>query len=169
MANICTIQITMTSNKKTLDWMESELKKIKEIESGEDRDLTFIDTFGNEGKFVEDKVGSKWLRVDFSTLDRRDEESLFLQVESANHLPESLLINLNQRLKNKSVEINNDEEDYETSVDGRYWDEVFQPIGLFSVYGNEVMTDEAYLDNIDFEDENYWDKQVEPEFDNLEV
>jgi len=168
MANITTTQVTVISTPEMIEWLEKELKEIGNIEDSGERDLKFIETFGVEGENITEKVGAKWLIFDSGTVEKKDEDRLFFQLESANHLPDTLLINLQNMIKNKSEELTG-ERDWDTSVEGRYWDEAFQPIGVFSVYGDEIATDEAHLDEIDYDDEDYWDNQVEPEFDKLEV
>lgn len=167
MANICTTEVTITSIPEVIDWFEHEIKKISEINSDENRNLDFINKFGIEGENLIDKIGSKWLTVDLTMVERKSDESFFIRLETANYPPNVLIVNICKILRQKEKEISEDDYD-ETDVSGRYWDEAFQPIGVFSVYGETFETDEEYIE-INYDDEMYWDNQVEPAFDNLEV
>ena len=170
MANVCTTEVRVKSNSNTIDWLESEIKKISEGVESDQADLNFIDRFGIEGEIISDKIGSKWLQFDPTSVEKiqnEDDLELFFRLETASNPPTTLLENLNKIVREKDLELNPDE--FEVNTFGRYWDEAFQPIGVFSIYGeNSWVCDEAFLD-VDMEEEWYWDTQVEPAFDNLEA
>lgn len=168
MANICTTQVTVQSTPSVLSWLEEQFKQITNLES-EQINEKFIEMFGADSEDNIDKVGAKWITFDPSSLQRQDDENLYFVTETANHPPSDLLVNMQKMLSEKEKEL--EETDYatDTNIYGRYWDEAFQPIGVFSTGFGEWEVDEAYLDDIDYDDENYWDNQVEPAFDNLEV
>jgi len=54
-------------------------------------------------------------------------------------------------------------------IDGRYWDENFDPIGIFQCNDLDMWeTDETTVD-VDWDNEMYWEEEVEPAFDKLEL
>jgi len=171
MANVMTTEIRVYSTPKTIEWLENELKAITDIKDSEERNLKLIDKFGKDAEEIIDRVGAKWITIDSHAIYNKNEEEIYFKVESANWIPDAFLMNLYDIVDKKEREIEEiEEDDYSwVNVDGRYWDEAFQPIGKFSASSDEVQTDEASLDEIDYDDEDYWDNQVEPEFDKLEV
>lgn len=168
MANVCTTEVEVSSTIKVIDWLEEKLKKMSELNDDE-FNLNFIDTFGKKGESITDKVGAKWLVIEKYRIERIEEEILKFVLETANHPPSDLLVNMQKMINEKEIELEETEYAYNSTINGRFWDEAFQPIGVFTTSPLEWVTDEAYLDDIDFDDENYWDNQVEPAFDNLEV
>ena len=169
MANVCKTQIRVRSNPNTIDWLESELKSIGSYETDEGN-LKFIDKFGVEGNTITDKIGTKWLTFDPTIIEREQTEEyceLFIEIETANTPPTILIGNLNKIVREKDYQLN--PENPEVDTFGRYWDEGFQPIGVFSIYGDDTWSfDEVNLD-VDMDDEWFWESQVEPAFDDLEA
>lgn len=165
MANVCTTEVEVLSTENVINWLEEELKKMSELEDNE-FNLKFIDTFGKEGESITDKVGAKWLVIEQYRIERIEEEILKFVLETAYYPPSHLLVNMQKKLKAKEKELDGTE--IMTTISGRYWDEGFQPIGVFSTGLGNWEVDEIDLD-VDFDDEDYWDNQVEPAFDNLEV
>ena len=57
--------------------------------------------------------------------------------------------------------------DDEIKVSGRYWDEGYQPVGVFEVYHGEIISEEQDIDD-DEDQEYFWDDVVLPIFDKLQ-
>ena len=53
--------------------------------------------------------------------------------------------------------------DDEIKVSGKYWDETYNPIGVFEVYYGEIFKEEQDIDG-DQDQEYFWDDVVEPVF-----
>lgn len=160
MANICTNQITFIASKDAIDWLESEINKLNELSYNE-RPKKLIDMFGVQGDNNIDRVGSKWITLDSGERYREDDNTYFLQLESANYPPDELIKNIVKLLQDKSV-------DESVSAQGKYWDEGFDPIGILECNSTGYYTDETTVD-VDWDNEYYWDEQVEPAFDKLEL
>lgn len=150
MANTCRTELYLHSNQSTIDWFE------KLIDDFDVKD--YIDQFEGEGDTMIDKIGSKWLiKYDWS---REDEHTYFLSFESAWYPPDVLIRNIVGQLQ---------EHDPHAYAEGRYWDENFSPIGIFQCNAPDMYeTAETDVD-VDWDSEFYWDEQVEPAFDDLEL
>jgi hypothetical protein len=151
MANNCRTQIHLHANQSTIDWFEKLVK-----------DFTVEDYIGQFGdpnaELLIDKIGTKWLiKYDFW---REDEYEYYLSFESAWYPPDTMIKNMVAQLQ---------EHDKGAYATGRYWDETFSPIGIFQCNApNMWESAEADVD-IDWDEEYYWDEQVEPAFDKLEL
>ena len=150
MANVCTNRITFYANQSTIDWFE------KLIQDFTDQD--FIDQFGSEGEHNIDRIGCKWIMKD--DWYRDDDTSYMLGFESAWYPPDTMIKNMVAQLQ---------EHDEHAYADGRYWDENFDPIGIFQCNGPDMFETAETTVDVDWENEMYWDDEVEPAFDNLEL
>ena len=66
--------------------------------------------------------------------------------------------------------------DDEIKVSGKYWDEAYDPIGVFEVYYGQIIKEENHdLDEVEWDDEieaegeqeydrNFWEEVVDPAF-----
>ncbi|MCP4802669.1 MAG: hypothetical protein GY891_07375 [Bacteroidetes bacterium] len=150
MANICTNRIYFYADQSAIDWFE---KTVNDLD-----DEGFIEQFGSEGPHNIERIGCKWITKD--DWDRPDETTYYLGFESAWYPPDTMIKNMVAQLQK------HDESAY---ADGRYWDEAFDPIGIFQCNGPDTWySDEASVD-VDWENEMYWDEEVEPAFDELEL
>lgn len=150
MANTCTNRITFHADQSTIDWFE------KLIQDFTDQD--FIDQFGSEGDHNIDRIGCKWIIKD--DWYREDEHTYMLGFESANYPPDTMIKNMVAQLQ---------EHDQYAYAEGRYWDEGFDPIGIFQCNSLDTwFYDETSVD-VDWDNEMFWDDEVEPAFDNLEL
>ena len=150
MANNCTNRVHFHASKEALDSFE------KLVENFSDED--FINHFGSEGDNNIERIGCKWLICEDSY--REDDEEFMLGFESANYPPDIMVQNMVAELQKM---------DSFAFADGRYWDENFDPIGIFQC--NEPghwISDETSVD-VDWENEYYWDEEVEPAFEELEL
>lgn len=150
MANICTNRIYFHADQSAIDWLENLVENF----TNED----FIEQFGSEGSNNIERIGCKWIIKD--DWDRPDETTYYLGFESAWYPPDTMIKNMITQLQGH---------DKHAYADGRYWDENFDPIGIFQCNGpNTWYSDEASVE-VDWENEMYWDDEVEPAFDKLEL
>jgi len=158
MANICTTQIKIFGHPKSI-------KKIEEFMENCNDDAQLIDEYGSEGDSTIDKIGCKWIqREDYYT---EEDNQYFLQTETAWYPPNIMIENIYKMLMEFPENQNPDKVD--CYIEGRYWDENFSPIGVFGIDGDgKYISDETDVD-VDWDDEYYWDNQVEPEFEMLDV
>jgi len=150
MANICRTEIYVHSNMSTIDWFE---KLVRNFDVDD-----YIGQFGNlEAENLIDKIGCKWLtKYDWY---REDDHCYFLSFESAWYPPDILIKNIYTQVA---------ENDSGAYLSGRYWDENFQPIGIFEIHTEgELLTSEIDVE-VDWDSENFWD-DVEQAFDDLEL
>ena len=150
MANVCTNRITFYANQSTIDWFE------KLIQDFTDQD--FIDQFGAEGEHNMDRIGCKWIMKD--DWYRDDDTSYMLGFKSAWYPPDTMIKNIVGQLQ---------EHDKNAYADGRYWDENFDPIGIFQCNGPDTYYSAETSVDVDWDNEMFWDDEVEPAFDSLEL
>ena len=144
MANVCTTNITLNGNEAVTEWFTNIVTTMKDNE--------LIKQFGSEGDSMIDIIGSKWL-------NKIDWDEGYLAIESAWYPPDVFLGNI---FAQASVI------DPEVTLTGRYWDENFSPIGIFEVNSSGYHTAEDHIE-VDLDNEYYWDEEVEPAFDELEL
>lgn len=144
MANICTTQIDINGNEQVIEWFTNIVKRNKEE--------GLIEQFGSQGESLIDRIGSKWLI-------KNDWGDGYLAVESAWYPPDVFMKNI---FAQASVL------DPHVTVTGRYWDENFSPIGIFEINSTGYHTAETDVE-VDWDNEYYWDEEVEPAFESLEL
>lgn len=157
MANECVTNILFESSKDGIDWLSEKFETLSKL-NDEDRFNYLILNFGVQGNTTMDKLGTKW--VDISETERIGEEEYTVKTLSAAYPPNKMIINL------VSLLIQNF--DKHSRASGKYWDENFNTIGIFESNGSGYMDAEDSLD-VDFDNENYWEDEVEPAFDKLEL
>jgi hypothetical protein len=150
MANICTNRIYFHANQTAIDWFEGLVNDFT--------DEDFIEQFGSEGPNNIERIGCKWIIKD--DWDRYDETTFYLGFESAWYPPDTMIQNMVAQLQ---------EHDENAYADGRYWDENFDPIGIFQCNGSDMWETAKTSVDVDWENEMFWDEEVEPAFDNLEL
>ena len=150
MANVCTNRITFYANQSTINWFE------KLIQDFTDQD--FIDQFGSEGEHNIDRIGCKWIMKD--DWYRDDDTSYMLGFESAWYPPDTMIKNIVGQLQ---------EYDKTAYAEGRYWDEGFDPIGIFQCDGPDHFISAETSVDVDWDNEMFWDDEVEPAFEELEL
>ncbi len=150
MANICTTQINIYANESTIDWFERLVKTYDEQD--------YIGQFSDpEAENMIDKIGSKWVYVTENY--RVDQHEYYIALESAWYPPDTLMKNIYTQLA---------ENDPRAFLDGRYWDEGYNPIGIFEINNSGYHSAETSVD-VDWDNEYYWDEEVEPAFNSLEL
>ena len=156
MANECQTQITFQSSKEGINWLTQEIGKVWAVEP-KDRQQFIVENFGIEGKTDMERIGTKWIMVTETSVEG---DNLFVQTMSAAYPP-------NEMIK-KIVSILVDKFNQNSNATGRYWDENFNTIGIFESNSTGYYEAEDSLD-VNFDSENYWEEEVEPAFDRLEL
>ncbi len=150
MANICTTQINIYANESTIDWFERLVKTYDEQD--------YIGQFGDlEAENMIDRIGSKWVYITENY--RVDQHEYYIALESAWYMPDVLMKNIYTQLA---------ENDPGAFLSGRFWDEAYSPIGIFEINSSGFHTAETDVE-VDFDEEYYWDEQIEPAFNRLEL
>jgi hypothetical protein len=182
MANICTTQVDFYASPKAIEWLDQEIEKIKKADNVTD---AFAESFKTESDLqpdgtisnIIDTIGAKWITI--SDWGKIDETQYYLNLETAWHYPKDLMERIAEKLQKMTEEsgeeFTNPNDETNAMGKGRYWDETFDPIGVFVSYG-VGNTDEAESsideDQFDWEEENpegfFWDEVIEPEFESLE-
>jgi len=144
MANTCTTNIDLNGNEAVTEWFTNIVTTMKDNE--------LIEQFGSKADSMIDRIGSKWLL-------KTDWDEGYLQVESAWYPPDVFLKNIFAQ----ATAI-----DSGVTVTGRYWDENFDPIGIFEINSSGYHTAETSVD-VDWDNDYYWDEEVEPAFGELEL
>lgn len=182
MANTCTTQIDFYASPKAIKWLDEEIDKIKQSENVTD---AFAQVFRTESDLepdgtitnVIDTIGSKWIAI--SDRGGSDDTNYYLSVETAWSYPKDLIeriVNKLQQITEESgEEFTNPREGKSAMAKGRYWDEGYDPIGVFVSYGiGETDDAETTIDEDEYEweeqnpDGYFWDEVIEPQFDYLE-
>ena len=161
MANVVYNQINIHASKNAIDWLEEQFNLIDTLEYNE-KPVKIIELFGTKGDDIYDKIGAKWLTLDNDCKYRESEDCYYFQYETGNHPPEEMIKNLFNILSEKS------DEDFWCYIDGRYWDEGFDPVGIFECNVDGYFSAEDSIE-VDYDDVDYWENQVQPIFDELEI
>jgi hypothetical protein len=149
MANVCRTEIYIHANRSTIDWFEKLVKNFFNDD--------FIGQFGSDADNNVDKIGSKWL-LKYDEF-REDGYTYFISFESAWYPPDILMKNMYAQVADL---------DKGAYLDGRYWDETFDPIGKFEINQTGYHSVEASVE-MDWDSEYVWDECVQPAFDRLEL
>ena len=144
MANVCTTNIDLNGNEAVTEWFTNIVKTMKTDE--------LIEQFGSKADSMIDRIGAKWLT-------KTDWGGGYLAVETAWYHPDVFMKNI---FAQASVI------DPDVTLTGRYWDENFDPIGIFEINSSGFHTAETSVD-VDWDNDMYWDDEVEPAFDSLEL
>jgi hypothetical protein len=182
MANTCTTQIDFYAAPKAIKWLDEEINKIRESENVTD---AFAKSFKTESdlepdgtiKNIIDTIGAKWIVI--TDMGGSDDTNYYLSVDTAWYYPKDLIERIVSKLQKMTEEsdeeFTNPNDGNFAMAKGRYWDEGYNPIGVFVSYdiGN---TDEAEttIDESEsqWEEENpdgfFWEEIIEPQFESLE-
>jgi len=179
MANICRTEIKMQASKEAIqDFVNRWENCVDGRYPNTKNDKPHIaDEFGADAELFIDKVGSKWVSFyegyDYGISEHDDTEGsseVVFELESASYPPSDMILEIYRQL----AEFDKDE-DKEVRVFGSYWDEAYNPIGVFEVYYGQIIEEEHYdLDEEEWEemveeededyDRNFWDEVVGPTF-----
>ena len=184
MANICRTEIKMQASKEAIqDFVNRWENCVDGRYPNTENDKPHIaDEFGADAELFIDKVGSKWVSFyggyDYGISEHDDTEGsseVVFELESAWYPPSDMILEIYRQLAKFD-----EEEEKEVRVFGSYWDEAYDPIGVFEVYYGQIIEEEHHnLDQqewqemVDEEDEdydrNFWDEVVDPAFENLQA
>jgi len=179
MANICRTEIKMQASKEAIqDFVNRWENCVDGRYPNTENDKPHIaDEFGADAELFIDKVGSKWVSFyegyDYGISEHDDTEGsseVVFELESASYPPSDMILEIYRQL----AEFDKDE-DKEVRVFGSYWDEAYNPIGVFEVYYGQIIEEEHYdLDKEEWEemveeededyDRNFWEEVVGPTF-----
>jgi hypothetical protein len=156
MASECQTNILFESSDEGLKWLKEKFNEFLKLK-GEDRFNSISENFGAKGETTIDKLGCKWLNIDEC---EETEEGFVVKILSAAYPPNKMII--------KIVSLLLENFDNNSRASGKYWDENFNTIGIFESNSTGYYDAEDSLD-VDFDNENYWEEEVEPAFDKLEL
>lgn len=158
MANTNTTIVTITASKEAIDFLYEKFENMNDGRYPNEKETPHIvDVFGADAELFIDKVGSKWISIcDYYS---NDDTEFIVNFESAWYPPSDLLKEMHRQL----IEIDSD-----TIFTARYWDEVYDPIGIIKITDTgQYITQEDY--SIEYDDEEYyWDEVISPAFEKLE-
>ena len=127
-----------------------------------------VDEFGADSESFIDKVGSKWVHIWDEGLYHSSDNRCEIYLDSAWYPPSDMILEIYRQMA---------EIDDEIKVSGKYWDEGYQPIGVFEVYYGQIIEEEYHdLDEYEWDekveeegeseyDRNFWEEEVEPAFE----
>jgi len=156
MANECQTNILFESSDDGLKWLKEKFNEVLKLK-GDDRFNSISENFGDKGETNIDKLGCKWLDIDEC---EETDDGFTVKILSAAYPPNKMII--------KIVSLLLENFDNHSRASGKYWDENFNTIGIFESNSYGYFEAEDSLD-VDFDNENYWEEEVEPAFDKLEL
>jgi hypothetical protein len=160
MANTCRTDIKIQGSKEVIQYFKEKYESCHDGKYPNEENIPHIvDVFGADAELFIDKVGSKWVKQFEIYYD--DENSYEFGLESAWYPPSDMLKEMHRQL----VAI-----DPDIIFTARYWDEVYDPIGVLKITNNgQYLTLEMIPEPEDeFEGEYYWDEIIDPTFETLE-
>jgi len=173
MANICTNNVDLYASPKAITWLDEQIQNIRKAEN---QSLAFAEIFRlNEEENVIDTLGSKWVTI--SDWDKREDNEYYLNLESAWYFPKDLIERIVVKLQSMSEgsEFETPHGDNKAMAKGRYYDETYNPVGVFETYdiGNTDTAEGSVDEDQDEWEENnpegyFWDEVIEPIFEELE-
>ena len=180
MANTCRTKITIQASREAIQDFVDRLEKCVDgsYPNSENDKPHIIDEFGAKAELLIDRIGSKWVQMydgyDSGISEHDDTEGsseVVFELESAWYPPSDMILEMYRQV----VEFN-EEVDEEVRVFGSYWDEGYQPIGVFEVYYGQIIEEQDHdLDESEWDDEieaegeqeydrNFWEEVVDPAF-----
>jgi hypothetical protein len=156
MANECQTNILFESSDDGIKWLKEKINEVLKLK-GDDRFNSISENFGDKGETNIDKLGCKWLDIDEC---EETDDGFTVKILSAAYPPNKMII--------KIVSLLLENFDNNSRASGKYWDENFNTIGIFESNSTGYYDAEDSLD-VDFDNENYWEEEVEPAFDKLEL
>ena len=180
MANTCRTKITIQASREAIQDFVDRLEKCVDgsYPNSENDKPHIIDEFGAKAELLIDRIGSKWVQMydgyDSGISEHDDTEGsseVVFELESAWYPPSDMILEMYRQV----VE-SNEEADEEVRVFGSYWDEGYQPIGVFEVYYGQIIEEQDHdLDESEWDDvieaegeqeydRNFWEEVVDPSF-----
>ena len=165
MANICRTNIRIEASEAAINYFREKYDNCNDGPYPNTKETPHIaDVFGADAELFIDKVGSKWVQK-YDVMDD-DINSFEFSLESAWYPPSDMILEIYRQMA---------EIDDEVKISGKYWDEVYNPIGVFEVYYGEIIKEEHHdLDEAEWDekvekenedyDRNFWDEVIDPLF-----
>lgn len=171
MANSNRTEIYIEGSKEAID---NFVERFEKCHSGtypnQEENPHIADEFGADAELFIDKVGSKWIEIYDEGIYRDCDNYCEIYLDTAWYPPSDMILEIYRQLA---------EIDDEIAVSGKFWDEGYQPIGVFEVYYGEIIKEENHdLDESEWEEEveaegeqeydrNFWEEVVDPSFEIL--
>ena len=184
MANTCRTKITIQASREAIQDFVDRLENCVDGDypNSQNNKPHIIDEFGAKAELLIDRIGSKWIQMydgyDSGISEHDDTEGsseVVFELESAWYPPSDMILEMYRQV------VKFDEEaDKEVRVFGSYWDEAYNPIGVFEVYYGQIIEEEHHdLDESEWDekveeegeseyDRNFWDEEVDPAFEMLQ-
>ena len=173
MANICRTEITIQASKEAIqDFVNRWENCVDGRYPNTENDKPHIaDEFGADAELFIDKVGSKWIQIWDEGYYRSSDNKCEIYLDTASYPPSDMILEIYRQMA---------EIDDEIKVSGKYWDEAYNPIGVFEVYYGQIIEEEHYdLDEEEWQemvdeenedyDRNFWEEVVDPAFEILQA
>ena len=174
MANYCRTDIIIKASKKAIDNFVERFDKCVDgtYPNTEDDNPHIIDEFGAKAELLIDRIGSKWVSMWDGGISYHNDTEVHFSLDSAWYPPSDMILEISAQMEQIDCE--------GVRVYGSYWDEGYQPIGVFEVYYGEIISEEnndldwsEWDDKVEAEgeseyDRNFWEEEVEPAFEILQ-
>lgn len=171
MANSNRTEIYIEGSKEAID---NFVERFEKCHSGpypnQEENPHIVDEFGADAELFIDKVGSKWVQIWDEGYYRSNDNKCEIYLDSAWYPPSDMILEIYRQMS---------EIDDEIKISGRYWDEAYNPIGVFEVYYGQIIKEEHHdLDEAEWDEmvekeneddyRNFWDEVVDPLFTHLQ-
>ena len=150
MANSNRTEIYIEGSKEAIDNFVERFDKVSRVVLTQMKKITPTSLMNLEpdAELFIDKVGSKWIQIWDEGCYRSSDNRCEIYLDSAWYPPSDMILEIYRQMA---------EIDDEIKVSGKYWDEGYQPIGVFEVYYGQIIEEQHSLD------ESEWDDEIEAE------
>tara|TARA_R110000796_G_C14296429_1_gene404658 strand:+ start:49 stop:543 length:495 start_codon:yes stop_codon:yes gene_type:complete len=158
MANTNRTDVTIKGSKEAIKYFQEKYDDCVDGKyPAEEGQTHIIDAFGAEAELLIDRIGSKWISKFEVFVD--DENEFEFAMESAWYPPSDMLKEMHHQLAAIDPDI---------IFTARYWDEVYDPIGVLKITdaGQYLTLEDNSIEDDDRE--YFWDDVIEPAFQVLE-
>ena len=168
MANSNRTEIYIEGSKEAIDNFVERFDKCHDGPyPNQEENPHIADEFGADAELFIDKVGSKWVQIWDEGYYRSSDNRCEIYLDTAWYPPSDMILEIYRQMA---------EIDDEIKVSGKYWDEGYQPIGVFEVYYGQIIEEQDHdLDESEWDDEieeegeqeydrNFWEEVVNPSF-----
>ena len=172
MANSNRTEIYIEGSKEAID---NFVERFDKCHSGaypnQEENPHIADEFGADAELFIDKVGSKWVQIWDEGYYRSSDNRCEIYLDTAWYPPSDMILEIYRQMA---------EIDDEIKVSGKYWDEAYNPIGVFEVYYGQIISEKDHdLDESEWDemvegeeskgyDRNFWEEVVDPAFSELQ-
>lgn len=165
MANTNRTDVTIKGSKEAIENFADRFDKCVDgaYPNTEDDSPHIIDEFGANAELLIDRIGSKWVSIWDGGIsyynDTEGSSEVHFSLDSAWYPPSDMLKEMHRQL----VAI-----DPDITFTARYWDEVYDPIGVLKITdaGQYLTLEDNSIEDDDRE--YFWDDVIEPAFQVLE-